>query len=99
MRLSTSAEQQNWSSAELQQQREKLLGADAAERLAQLDQERARWNEQLQSYLQQRSTLQHNANLAPGDRASALTDLRSQFFSDTDLPRIIALEHLHDSQP
>lgn len=97
LRLAQSmTDSQSMTAIERQQQREQLLGEEAAVRLLKLDAQWAHWDARIADFLQQRSDLLHNAQLAPEDRVVALDGLRSQLFSSTDLTRVQALERIHD---
>ncbi|XOZ34669.1 lipase secretion chaperone [Halomonadaceae bacterium KBTZ08] len=68
------------SKAQIQALRQKTLGARAAERLAQLDHQRAQWQRKLARYQQRKQRIEANDNLTKADRQKALEQLRSEHF-------------------
>lgn len=74
--------------------REQAFGHEAAVRLQTLDQQRADWQARLRSYQAQRDALMDNPGLADQDRTRMLTDLRMQYFSDSEIRRVTALDRV-----
>ncbi len=72
--------------------REAAFGRAAAERLAALDAERARWNARLASYTAARDAIAADSKLAPGERRDAIDRLRSARFDAREELRVRALE-------
>ena len=86
----------NGTQAQLRQMREQLVGAAAAERLEQLDQNRASWQNRIDSYLNQRDTIL-NSKQADQDKQNAINALRQRQFSDAaEQQRAITFEHFKD---
>ncbi|MBD8527713.1 lipase secretion chaperone [Pseudomarimonas arenosa] len=85
-------EQLQTSATQRMTEREALFGREAAQRLAALDAERARWNQRLTDYVRQREQLRarHAADLSRFQQA--LTGLRNQMFSGPELVRVESLE-------
>ena len=54
--------------ANLQQMRENLVGREAAERLAKLDQERAQWQQRVDSWLMERQAILSNSGISDADK-------------------------------
>ncbi|MEN1727679.1 MAG: lipase secretion chaperone [Pseudomonadota bacterium] len=73
-------------------EREALYGSDAAERLAQLDQERAAWNARLEAYARYRDSLAQQHQMSGAEREQALTDWRLSEFSEAEIRRLLAME-------
>lgn len=86
----------NASKAELRQMREQLVGAAAADRLEQLDQSRASWQNRINSYLNQREAIL-NSKQADQDKQAAIDALRArQFSKPEEQQRAISFEHFKD---
>lgn len=75
-----------------QSEREALFGAEAADRLAQLDAERVAWDARVASYRQARDALRADTGLDPVARDRAITQLRARSFDEAEHQRIAALE-------
>jgi lipase chaperone LimK len=94
--LTQQLKQNNGSKAELQQMREQLVGPEAAQRLDQLDQTRASWQNRVQNYLGQRQAIL-TSNQADEDKQQAIIALRErQFSSEAERQRAITYEHFKD---
>lgn len=86
----------NGTQAQLRQMREQLVGAAAADRLEQLDQSRASWQNRIDTYLNQRDTIL-NSKQADQDKQNAINALRQRQFSDpAEQQRAITFEHFKD---
>lgn len=84
------------SDAQVWAAREHRFGADAADRLAALDAERADWERRLAVYRAEREALQRDpafGGLAPAARESAIEELRARHFSEGERLRVRSLEH------
>jgi lipase chaperone LimK len=75
-----------------QAERTALWGADAARRLAELDQAEAAWQARIDAYLAARRAVEANAALDAAARAAAVDALRRARFSDVEQRRIASLE-------
>jgi lipase chaperone LimK len=84
------------SPAQLQDMRTRLVGAEAAQRLGQLDTQRAAWRDRIDRYLEARQ--QVISRLPAGaDRDRAISTLRTQTFSEgAEQTRAQAYETMHD---
>lgn len=80
------------SDAEVFAVRERAFGADAAERLAALDVERAEWKARLEAWRGELAAIESDASLSPEEKAAAIEATRSQRFSDEEQVRVEALE-------
>lgn len=80
-------------------EREALWGKEAAGRLAQLDQERARWDARIEQYLLARSRIDANRGLSATARAQAIAALRAQQFNTAEQRRIASLEAIGQLKP
>lgn len=78
------------SAAQRAQQRTELWGADAASRLAQLDEQELSWQLRLRSYAHAREQLFADGALAPAQRAQRLERLL-EGFSEAERRRVLAL--------
>lgn len=91
-----SLREQGASKADIHAWRTQEYGAQAAQRLAALDQQQATWRARLENY----QTYQHSSavqSLSPSQRASALEDYRQQHFSSNEQKRLpAALQLLAD---
>lgn len=79
--------------------REALWGKDAAERLAKLDEERARWNARIADYLQARARIDADPRLSEAARVQARAALRAQRFDAAEQRRIVSLEAIGQLKP
>lgn len=85
------------SSAELQQMRINLVGAEATQRLEQLDQERSQWKLRVNDYLAQRDQIR-NSRMSESAQQQAITELRQQQFKNPqEQLRLGTFETTHDS--
>ncbi|KFA98570.1 lipase secretion chaperone [Vibrio sp. ER1A] len=78
--------------------REALVGSEAAERLMTLDQKRADFDQQFDSYLVARADILNNASFNDAEKVQAINDLREPLFDKNQWRRIEALERIHDNQ-
>ncbi|NOH28200.1 lipase secretion chaperone [Vibrio mediterranei] len=78
--------------------REALVGSEAAERLMTLDQKRADFDQQFDSYLVARADILNNASFNDAEKVQAINDLREPLFDKNQWRRIEALERIHDRQ-
>ncbi|MBS64595.1 MAG: hypothetical protein CMN27_16815 [Salinisphaera sp.] len=85
---------QGASDAEIRARREALLGPQAAQRLEQVDAQRAQWQQRVADYTAERARILGNDGLAPADRERALEALRQTHFNDAERRRIQSLEHI-----
>lgn len=89
--------EQGCSAQELRQVRAQIVGPEAADRLALLDQEEADWQQRLSSWYEQRSRILDNASLSEADRLLAVERERAALFADNEQIRVKALEGLRDA--
>ena len=80
-------------------EREALWGRPAAERLARLDEERARWDARIEQYLFARSRIDADRGLSPAARAQALAALRARHFDAAEQRRVASLEAIGQLKP
>ena len=85
--------EQGASEAEIRRLREQQFGAEAAERLESLDQQRAQWETRYQGYRAQRQAI-IDSGLSHLDQETALARLRQQTFSNQELARVEALDRI-----
>lgn len=80
------------SPANLQQMRENLVGREAAERLAKLDQERAQWQQRVDSWLRERAAILSNAGISEADKERQIDAARNRLFNEQEQIRVRSLE-------
>src|SRR5690554_4275295 len=76
----------------LQQIRENVVGREAADRLAKLDQERAEWHRRMDSWQRERAIIQSNSGLSDADKKRQIDAARSRLFNEQEQIRVRALE-------
>lgn len=84
---------QGASASEIWQHREQRLGADAAERLARLDEQRAQWQQRYDAYRRELSAIEASA-LDEADKAQEILRLRAEQFTPTEQKRVDALDRI-----
>ncbi|HSQ00479.1 MAG TPA: lipase secretion chaperone [Candidatus Dormibacteraeota bacterium] len=82
------------SADDVQRLREERVGAEAAQRLAALDDARAAWRERVASYRAARAAIDADPALDDAARASAVSALRARHFNGAELTRIDALDRI-----
>lgn len=85
---------QGGSADDVQRLREERVGADAAQRLAALDAERAAWRQRVADYRAERAAIDADPTLDDGARTAAVAALRDRAFSGPERLRIDALDRL-----
>ncbi len=83
------------SESEIWQFRERNLGAEAADRLALLDQRRQHWAQQYAEYRNQYQIIKQNVT-SPTDFSEAIDALRSRYFNASELKRVTIMDKQHD---
>lgn len=81
------------SMAQIDQLRQQTFGAEAAQRLAALDQQRADWQKRWQAYRDAVAQLDASG-LASDEKVQQQEQLRQQYFSASELPRVKALDSI-----
>jgi len=79
------------SAEEIRRLREERLGSQAAEALAQLDQQQSQWRERLNAYAEERNRLRA-AGLAERDLEQAIEALQARSFDEQERMRVRALD-------
>lgn len=97
-RLTQALKQEGGDDAALRTLREQVVGVEAANRLQQLDAQRAQFTKRMDQWLAERGQLMQNSGLSEVDRALQIQRLRNQRFSSDELQRVLTLEHLADSE-
>lgn len=82
---------QGASAEEIRQVREQTLGSEAADRLAELDQQHALWNQRLKDYASERNRLR-SAGLSNADLENAIAELQTSRFDELERKRVQALD-------
>lgn len=78
------------SDAEIYQTRAQTLGDDAAARLAELDRERAQWQQRLEGFVEERERIRQSG-LSAEDQGAAIDALVTRQFSGPEIARVRAL--------
>lgn len=94
--LTNELRNQGGTNEELYQRRSEQVGADAAERLAQLDIDRAQWKNRIDSWLVDRENFLRDPQLSRADKPELLAQWRNERFNGTEVNRVEALERIHD---
>ena len=87
------------SDADIRALRERMVGADAADRLAALDQDRAAWQARVDEYRADRRAIDENRSLDAAGRAAARDELRASRFSEPEQLRVAALDRIAGFDP
>lgn len=95
--LTQSWQEQGGNEADLRTIREQTVGAAAADRLEALEQERAAFDQRMQSWLGERQAILSNSALSEADRERQIDTLRAGRFNDSELVRVRTLERIHDN--
>lgn len=82
------------SPAQLQQLRQQLVGEQAADRLATLDQQRSSWQQRLSQYQQASAAIEHHPGLSAADKSSAIKRLSEAQFTPQERLRLAASAEL-----
>ena len=82
------------SPAQLQQLRQQLVGEQAADRLATLDQQRSSWQQRLSQYQQASAAIEHHPGLSAADKSSAIKRLSEAQFNPQERLRLAASAEL-----
>lgn len=77
---------------EIRALRESRFGADAADRLEELDRRRAEWQGRLAEYNEARAAIDADASLSPAEKERLVDDLRARSFTPEEIPRVRALD-------
>lgn len=89
--------QQGASPETIQALRTRLVGAEAAQRLAVLDQQRAQLQQRVSQYLFQRQQIMGNPALSDAQRQQQIMQLQQQQFSPAEQLRLPALERMQQA--
>ncbi len=76
------------------QQRSEAYGYDAADRLGELDRQRAEWQGRVTNYLEQKAALANDETLDPAEREARAQALLEDMFDPTEQLRVQAQERL-----
>lgn len=79
--------------------REKVVGPEAADRLAELDERRAAWAARLDAYRAARDRVASNATLDPAAREAALENLRARLFDARERLRVRTIDEIEIGAP
>ena len=79
---------------EIRALRERMAGADAADRLEALDRARADWDARVASYREARAVIEADSSLPAAARAQAIDDLIAARFTGPERMRVAALDRI-----
>ena len=79
--------------------RERMVGAEAADRLAALDQDRAAWQARVDEYRVDRRAIDEDPSLDAAGRTAALDELRASRFTEPEQLRVAALDRIAGLDP
>ena len=82
------------SAGQIRQLRQQLVGAEATQRLEELDQRRQTWNQRISRYLVEKSRIEANKGLGESDKALAISQLAEAEFDEQERLRLSAAEQL-----
>lgn len=74
--------------------RQHLVGAEATQRLEELDQRRLHWRQRLEAFLAERQRIESHPGMSPVDREAAIRALAEERFDERERLRLEASEHL-----
>lgn len=94
--LTTDWQLRGGTATELRSIREAAVGAEAADRLEALDEQRAAWQSRVDDYLRARAAILAAPGLAGSEKDRQIADLRAQRFTPEEQLRLGAFESLHD---
>lgn len=95
-KLTDEIKKRGGSAAEIRQMRTNLVGAEATQRLENLDQQRSDWKTRVNQYLEQRDSIQKSGMSDPA-KQQAIDQMRQQSFnSPQEQLRINTFESIHD---
>lgn len=83
---------------EIRRLRQQTVGVEATQRLEDLDQRRAQWQQRLTAFNAERAKIRANQGLSDTDKHSAESQLLTQHFSDTERLRVEASLQLIDAR-
>lgn len=72
--------------------REQVVGPEAADRLAALDQRRAEWQRRVDDFRMERQTIENDGALDPAERERRIRDLLAERFTPTERQRVQGLD-------
>jgi lipase chaperone LimK len=79
--------------------RDQMVGPEAADRLAALDERRAEWTRRLDAYRAERDPIASNASLDPQAREAALENLRARLFDARERLRVRTIDEVEIGAP
>ena len=86
------------SPAEIRALRERSFGAEAADRLEDLDRQRAAWQRRLDDYREARDAIARSDSLDAGARDRAIETLRAERFTPEERLRVVALDRIRETE-
>src|SRR5207253_1639564 len=86
------------SPAEIRALRERSFGAEAADRLEDLDRQRAAWQRRLDDYREARDAIARSDSLDAGARDRAIETLRAERFTPEERLRVVALDRIREAE-
>ncbi|WP_165666243.1 lipase secretion chaperone [Metapseudomonas otitidis] len=84
------------SAADIRRMRQQLVGAEATQRLEELDGRRQGWNRRIAAFQEEKRRIEANAGLSEADKAHALRNLAEERFDERERLRLEAALELAD---
>src|SRR5207245_9077547 len=86
------------SSVEIRALRERSFGIEAADRLEELDRQRAAWQQRIDDYRTAREAIERDGSLDAGAGERAIETLRSERFTPEERLRVVALDRIRQAE-
>ena len=84
--------------AEIRAVRERSFGVEAADRLEELDRQRAVWQQRLDEYREALDAIEQNESRDAGARDRAIEALRAERFTPEERLRVVALDRIREAE-
>lgn len=85
--------EQNATPQQIRELRERLVGAEAADRLEQVDKRQAAWQQRVQAYLDERAQIQ-NSEMSDYEKQLAIKQIKNSGFTELEQKRLLAYEQV-----
>ena len=97
-KTSEAMREQGASDEEVHQYNAQQFGLEAADKLQDLDTQRAQWKARVQSYLQLKANIEMDLALTDSEKQDAINEMKLQRFSEAELKRLPAFEIIYGQQ-
>lgn len=85
--------EQNATPQQIRELRERLVGAEAADRLEQVDKRQAAWQQRVQAYLDERAQIQ-SSEMSDYEKQLAIQQIKNRGFTELEQKRLLAYEQI-----